>query len=74
VETVSGPVELLLPAGFAADFSISTFSGAIVNELGPAAKAEGWGPGKDLKFTSGQGGARVSVETLSGAIHIRKRP
>ena len=38
-ETVSGAVELVLPANVAADFSISTFSGDIENELGPAAAA-----------------------------------
>ena len=74
-ETVSAAVDLLLPAGFGADFSVSTFSGAITNELGPAAeKTNQWTPSKELTFTTGSGGARVSVETLSGAINIRKRP
>ena len=75
VETVSASVELLLPAGLGAEFSVSTFSGAVTNELGPAAeKSSKWTPEKELSFTTGSGGARVTVETLSGAIHIRKRP
>jgi len=75
VETVSGIVDLLLPAAIAADFSVSTFSGAITNELGPAAvKASRWTPEKELSFSSGAGGARISVQTLSGAVNIRKRP
>jgi DUF4097 and DUF4098 domain-containing protein YvlB len=75
VETVSGVVDLLLPAGLGAEFSVSTFSGEITNELGPAAvKASKWAPGKELSFTTGSGGAHVSVETLSGAVNIRKRP
>jgi DUF4097 and DUF4098 domain-containing protein YvlB len=74
VESVSGTVDLFLPATFGAEFSVSTFSGDIVNELGPAAeKTSKWTPGKELSFTSGSGGARVTVETLSGTVNIRKK-
>ena len=74
VESVSGPVDLFFPAAFGAVFSVSTFSGQIVNELGPAAeKPNKWSPGKELSFTAGSGGARVTVETLSGAVNIRKK-
>jgi DUF4097 and DUF4098 domain-containing protein YvlB len=74
-ETVSAAVDLLLPAGFGAEFSVSTFSGAITNELGPAAeKSSQWTPQKELSFTTGSGGARITVETLSGSVNIRKRP
>jgi DUF4097 and DUF4098 domain-containing protein YvlB len=74
VESVSGTVDLLLPAGLGAEFSVSTFSGDIVNELGPAAeKASKWTPEKELSFTTGSGGARITVETLSGAVNIRKK-
>ena len=75
VESVSGTVELFLPAAIGAEFSVSTFSGDITNELGPAAeKSSRWTPEKRLSFTTGSGGARVTVETLSGAVSIRKRP
>lgn len=75
IETVSGPVELLLPAAIAAEFSLSSFSGRISNELGPAAeKRSKWTPQTELSFTTGAGGARISVDTLSGTIDIRKRP
>jgi DUF4097 and DUF4098 domain-containing protein YvlB len=73
-ESVSGTVDLFLPAGLGAKFEVSTFSGDIVNELGPAAeKTSKWTPGKELSFTSGSGGARITVETLSGAVNIRKK-
>jgi predicted membrane protein len=75
IETVSGAVQLLLPAGVGAEFAVSSFSGQINNELGPAAqKSSKWTPQTELNFTTGAGGARVTVETLSGAIEIRKRP
>ncbi len=73
-ETVSGSCKLYFPADFSGDFSVSTFSGAITNELGPAAeKKSEFVPGSELRFTSGAGGAHVSVETLSGPIEIRKK-
>jgi DUF4097 and DUF4098 domain-containing protein YvlB len=73
-ETVSGCVELALPGSVSADFSISTFSGDITNDLGPApVKKSRWTSEKDLSFTTGSGGADVSVQTLSGCIHLRKR-
>jgi DUF4097 and DUF4098 domain-containing protein YvlB len=75
VESVSGPVDLLLPTSLGAEFTVSTFSGAITNELGPAAeKSSRWTPEKKLSFTTGSGGARITVETLSGSVNIRKRP
>ena len=74
VESVSGTVDLFLPARFGAEFSVSTFSGEITNELGPAAeKASKWTPQKELSFTVGSGGAHIKVETLSGAVNIHKR-
>jgi hypothetical protein len=74
VETVSGEVELALPAGTAADFTVSTFSGDIRNELGPAAqRASRHTTEKELTFSTGGGGAKVTVETLSGGIVLRRR-
>jgi DUF4097 and DUF4098 domain-containing protein YvlB len=73
-ETVSGSVELVLPANVSADFSASTFSGEIENEIGPAAqKSNRYTSEKNLSFSTGTGGAKVSVQTLSGAIRLRKR-
>src|SRR6185295_8083196 len=60
-ETVSGGIDVALPAGISADFSITTFSGGITNELGPAAQKTGkWTPEKELSFTVGAGGAKVN--------------
>jgi len=84
-ESVSGSVELALSANVAADFSLSTFSGHIDNEFGAEGHSqpqpEGrtgelkrhYSPQKDLHFSTGSGGAKVSVSTLSGSIALRKR-
>jgi len=74
-ETVSGGVDMALPAGVSADFSITTFSGSVDNELGPPAqKTSKWTPEKELSFSTGTGGAKVNVQTLSGGIRLRKKP
>ena len=73
-ETVSGSVTLALPAGVAADFSISTFSGSVENAFGPpAARVSEHTPEKELEFSTGGGGASVSVHTLSGSVTLRKK-
>ncbi|HEY3119589.1 MAG TPA: DUF4097 family beta strand repeat-containing protein [Vicinamibacteria bacterium] len=73
-ETVGGSVDLVLPASVGADFTLSTFSGEIQNELGPAARrASRYTTEKELHFTIGNGKARINVHTLSGRISVRKQ-
>ena len=73
-KTVSGEVELILPADVAADFDVTTFSGDIINELGPPARRTSeYGPGKELSFSTGGGGARVEAKSFSGSVYLRKR-
>jgi DUF4097 and DUF4098 domain-containing protein YvlB len=74
IETVSGEAELLLPAGVAADFSLSSFSGSIVNDFGQEPRRiSRYTSEKELEFSTGSGGATVTVHTLSGEIRLRKR-
>jgi len=73
IETVGGPVTLLVPRGIAADFHVSTFSGSIDNTFGPAAEhTGGMIPGKELTFSTGGGGGRVSVKTFSARVILKK--
>ena len=74
VETVSGAAEVFVAAGANVAVSVSTFSGTIENELGIGTiKTEKLVPAKELSFSTGSGGARITVETLSGSVAIRKR-
>jgi DUF4097 and DUF4098 domain-containing protein YvlB len=74
VQSVSGEVVLRFPAGVNAEFSVSTFSGEIENELGPPATKKGrFSPQRTLNFTAGSGGASVTVQTVSGGVQILKR-
>jgi DUF4097 and DUF4098 domain-containing protein YvlB len=74
-ESVSGRVTLVLPAATGADVKLSTFSGSISTDFDAPEprKTSRWTPEKDLEFTIGGGGARVSVDTMSGGIAIRKK-
>jgi len=72
LETMSGTVELFVASDIGADFVIETYSGSIQNDIGPEpVRTDKYGPGKELKFTSGSGGARISVESFSGSVKLR---
>ena len=74
IETVSGSVYVFVDPDVQADFSIETFSGQIENGLGVGTiQEEKYIPAKELTFVAGSGGPRISVETLSGSVHIRTR-
>ncbi len=69
----SGEIEILLPSNVSADFRASSFSGSIDNEFGPEARRTSrYGPGRELRFSTG-GGGTVVLESFSGAINIRRR-
>jgi DUF4097 and DUF4098 domain-containing protein YvlB len=74
IESVSGSVEIVLPAAVSADFNVTTFSGNVANELGPPAeRVNRYTSEKSLEFSTGSGGASVTISTLSGGIQLRKR-
>lgn len=74
IESVSGSVELVLPAQASADFSISTFSGEIDTAFGgTSVRTTPHTPQKELTFAVGGGDAKITIETLSGNVEIRKK-
>lgn len=85
VETVNGSVELRLPANVGADFTISSFGGDIDSDfevkLGPGPIRSSRSDRhdrhdereKEMRFTTGGGGAKVAITTLNGRIVLRKR-
>jgi DUF4097 and DUF4098 domain-containing protein YvlB len=73
-KTLSGSVSLDLPSGVAAEFALETFSGDLRTSFGEGrVETATFGPGKKARFTTGSGGARVSVKTFSGSITLSKR-
>ena len=74
LESHSGGIDLALPADISARFDVSTFSGRIENEFGPQAeRSSKYGPGWELEFTTGDGKARVYIESFSANVEIRKK-
>jgi DUF4097 and DUF4098 domain-containing protein YvlB len=71
IQSHSGRITLALPAGVAARFRVSTFSGSITNGLGPAPQRSGRGPGQELQF--GDGSGVVTLRTFSGNIRLQTR-
>jgi DUF4097 and DUF4098 domain-containing protein YvlB len=74
METVSGSIELTMKPPVNAEFDIESFSGDIENCFGKEARDKNrYGPGSELGFTQGSGGARVSINSLSGDIKVCDR-
>ena len=72
VKTLSGGVVITLPEkDLEADFQIKTGSGNIVNGFGHVPTKRMFG--KTLNFSTGSGRAKVSVETLSGSVELKKK-
>jgi DUF4097 and DUF4098 domain-containing protein YvlB len=74
LETHSGSITLELPRSTSAEFNVTTFSGKINNELGPAAKRTGdYGPGYELNFELGSGASTIDISSFSGDVNIRAK-
>ena len=72
METMSGKIEMVVSPDVNADFYIETYSGSIKNDIGPSpTRTDEYAPGKELRFTAGSGGARVSIESFSGSVKLR---
>lgn len=72
METINGDLTLVLHGEVDAEFDLETFNGSIRSEFGPGAeRTNKYGPGKELRFTQGEGSSRVVMETLNGGIIIR---
>jgi len=69
IETHDGPVDLTVPRDQLADFDLTTFGGVVTNAL--SGGGEPIVPkGKPVRFSSGPGGASVTVRTLKGNVRI----
>jgi hypothetical protein len=72
MEAVNGSLTLLLGAEPDAEFTLATFNGRIDNAIGPEpARTSRFAPGTELRFTAGNGSARVNMETFNGSIILR---
>lgn len=70
----SGAIALALDPRASADFEITTFNGAIRNDLSKrrAIVARG-GPGQHLAFTVGDGGTAITIRNFKGPVELRRK-
>lgn len=72
LETMSGTVEMSISPDWNVDYYVETYSGSIRNSIGPEPKrTDEYGSGKELRFSTGSGGARVTIESFSGSVKLR---
>lgn len=72
IDSMSGDVQLQLPAAIAGTLHASSFSGDLRSDFGTPEKPE-HGPGSSLDVHLGSGSGKVTVETFSGDLRIRKQ-
>jgi len=73
-DTHSGSVDIGIPDGTNATFSVVTIAGSIANKVSRATAASGqFGRGSELTTEMGEGaGAKITVRTFKGSITIRR--
>jgi DUF4097 and DUF4098 domain-containing protein YvlB len=72
IKSFSGSVRLELPSDTSARFDIQSFSGGIRNELVTTESRSDGSGGQSLEFSTAEGDARVSIESFSRGVEIRK--
>ncbi len=73
-ESHSGKIAIVVPSDVKADFYVSNFQGAIVNELSSArARPVRERGGQELSFEMGLGGADVSARNFKGEVALKRR-
>jgi DUF4097 and DUF4098 domain-containing protein YvlB len=73
-EAINGDLSFLLRGPVNAEFEIETFNGDIDNCFGQEPRrTREFGPGNELRFTEGKGGARVRIKTLNGGVAVCKK-
>ena len=74
IQTMDGTITLVVDPTLVASFELSTFSGAIENQIGPEPRRTSkYTPGKELSFNTGPSGPRISLESFSGSIKLVTR-
>jgi DUF4097 and DUF4098 domain-containing protein YvlB len=69
----SGSIDIAIPDGTNASFSVVTIAGSITNKASRGVPVAGrFGRGSELTTEMGDGGARISVRTFKGPVTLRR--
>jgi hypothetical protein len=75
LESQSGTIALRVPASVVADFDLLTIGGTITNTLTRATpERRAAGVGQELRFSTGVGGAQVTVRSFKGPVVLEPKP
>jgi hypothetical protein len=72
IDSMSGDIDLRLPAALSATLKASSFSGDLRSDFGTP-RSSAHGPGSALETTAGSGDGQIEVETFSGDLRIRRK-
>lgn len=73
VETINGDLDVFFKGKLSAEFDVETFNGNVKNCFGPKAeRTSRYAPGRELRFTEGDGSSRVTIRTLNGDLNLCK--
>jgi DUF4097 and DUF4098 domain-containing protein YvlB len=72
IDSMSGDLQLQFPASLSSNVHASTFSGDLRSDFGTPKQPE-HGPGSTLDTVAGGGDGKISIETFSGDLRIRKQ-
>lgn len=71
MEAINGDLRLDILGEVDAEFDIETFNGSIDNSFGPdPVRTSKYAPGRELRFTHGDGKARIRIKTLNGGVTL----
>lgn len=71
VDSMSGDVQLQVPANLSAIIHATSFSGDLRSDFGTPKKNDN-GPGSELNTTAGSGTGKMTIETFSGDLRIKR--
>jgi len=72
LEAINGDLRLDILGDVDAEFDVETFNGSIDNSFGPdPVRTSRYAPGRELRFTHGEGKARIRIKTLNGGVTLR---
>ena len=71
LETINGDLDVVFEGDLSAEIDVETFNGEIDSCFGPEPRRTSrYAPGRELKFTHGDGSARVTIRTLNGDLRL----
>jgi DUF4097 and DUF4098 domain-containing protein YvlB len=71
LSTHNGPIEVALPEGVGAVFTLRTYRGSLASDLALEGGGDP-GRGRRVAYTLGGGGAEFDLESFGGRVHVRR--